>query len=404
MTDLYLFREIAARPWFGPLARLDGALAEQAGDGARRAYHALHGCLLQEGVSELGQAMAEALLWSDSVLAQCVMRGEVVPAGVQQAARFDLATLARLAVRDWRDEASAAAGLRLPPLRQLAGRSPQAAAAELLDPLAAGDTTELYRRLIERYRSHGAGPLARFVAYRWDGEALQGIEHPAVATLQQLVDVSDQIETLRANTERFLAGKPAHHTLLYGPRGSGKSTAIRGLMGAYAERGVRLVELPLTRLADLPQVVELVRPRPHRYLLFVDDLSFEQNGSYAPLKTLLEGSLTLRPDNILVYATSNRRHLVKERFSDRPDPLDEEVHAWDSQHEKLALADRFGLTITFPDATQRRYLLIVGTLAAQEGLFTSDLEQRAIRFADWGNGYSGRTARQFVDSLKAELA
>jgi len=106
-----------------------------------------------------------------------------------------------------------------------------------------------------------------------------------------------------------------------------------------------------------------------------------------------------RPDNVALYATSNRRHLLKERFRDRPDPLDDDVHRWDSQHEKLALADRFGLTITFPDAGQRRYLELVRGLARRRGLEQPALEEAAIRFAEWGNGYSGRTAAQFIASL-----
>jgi uncharacterized protein len=113
-------------------------------------------------------------------------------------------------------------------------------------------------------------------------------------------------------------------------------------------------------LIALPEVIETVRFHPHRFVIFVDDLNFEAgDNAYGPLKTLLEGSLTERPDNVLVYATSNRRHLVREHFSDRPDPLSDDVHAWDTHNERLALSDRFGLTITFPDATQQRYLDIV---------------------------------------------
>ncbi len=158
-------------------------------------------------------------------------------------------------------------------------------------------------------------------------------------------------------------------------------------------------------MGALPEISEQLRGRPHRYLIFTDDLSFEAGSSaYGPLKSLLEGSLTARPENILIYATSNRRHLVLERFGDRPDPSNADVHAWDTQHERLALADRFGLVITFPDATQRRYLDIVRGLAGRDRLTDPDLEERAVRFAEWGNGYSGRTAEQFVRALKSGLA
>jgi predicted AAA+ superfamily ATPase len=153
-------------------------------------------------------------------------------------------------------------------------------------------------------------------------------------------------------------------------------------------------------LAELPNIVEVLGKQPTRFIVFVDDLSFEVGDDrYHPLKTLLEGALQRRPDNILIYATSNRRHLVTERLRDRPDPLDDDVHAWDTQHERLALADRFGLTITFPNANQRAYLTIVQGLAEQLSLVVDDeLEARAINFAKWGNGLSGRVAQQFIDS------
>jgi predicted AAA+ superfamily ATPase len=229
--------------------------------------------------------------------------------------------------------------------------------------------------------------------------------YPSETEADRLVAVERQIASLRENTERFLNRNPAHNTLLYGPRGSGKSTAVRGLLKAYHAESLRLVEISPSDLIDLPLIVEQLRKQPHRFVLFVDDLSFElSDHRYQPLKTLLEGSLTSRPENILVYATSNRRHLVTERFSERPDPLDDDVHGWDTQNERLALADRFGLTITFPTATQQRFLLIVEELARREGLGGSVTTERALEYARWGNGLSGRTAQQFIDSVKAEIS
>ena len=221
--------------------------------------------------------------------------------------------------------------------------------------------------LLGAYRQNGAGDLARFPAFRWSGGALYGVSQPAWAEAERLVGLERQLERLDANTEAFLAGRGAQHTLLYGPRGSGKSTALRSLGGRYAEAGLRFVEVVPESLSELPTILETLRGRPHVYLLFVDDLSFEAGSrAYGPLKSLLEGALSGRPENALVYATSNRRHLVSERFSERPDPLNDDVHAWDTQHERLALADRFGLVLTFPDATQRRYLEIVRGLAEHD--------------------------------------
>jgi predicted AAA+ superfamily ATPase len=147
---------------------------------------------------------------------------------------------------------------------------------------------------------------------------------------------------------------------------------------------------------------------PQKFIIFVDDLSFEEDDdAFKALKVVLEGSLTARPKNVIVYATSNRRHLIREYFSDRPTPKDnEEVHAWDTMQEKLSFSDRFGLTLTFEAADQKTYLHIVQHLAAQAGININqeDLEFQALQWATRHNGRSGRTARQFIDFLKADLA
>jgi len=323
--------------------------------------------------------------------------------GLRAALRLDVARLAHQ-LTDWR-LAERSRPEHAPALDALAA-PPSGIVAELAQRLRDGaDPNETTERVIGWRREHGGGPLGRFRALHWNGVALAGVERPATPDLRDLYGLAEPVAALAANTEAFLRGDPAMHALLYGPRGSGKSTVVRGLLTRYADDGLRLVEVPAEALGDLPTVVARLRDRPERFLLFVDDLAFEAGDArYHPLKSLLEGSVAARPANVRLYATSNRRHLVQERLRDRPDPLDDDVHAWDTQHERLALADRFGLLVTFPSADRRRYLAIVRHLLAPVGADADDIERRADRFARSGNGYSGRTAQQFVDALRSGLA
>jgi hypothetical protein len=217
-----------------------------------------------------------------------------------------------------------------------------------------------------------------------------------------------QKEALVKNTEFLLAGYSALHVLLYGSRGTGKSSLVKGLLNQYSERSLRLIEVAKSDLKDLPKIVEQLRDFPQKFIIFVDDLSFEEDDdAFKSLKVVLEGSVTARSQNIVVYATSNRRHLVREFFEDRPRPRDsDEVHAWDTVQEKLSFSDRFGLTLTFEPANQDTYLKIVRHLAGLSGisLSPSELEYRALQWATRHNGRSGRTARQFIDFLIGELA
>ncbi len=264
--------------------------------------------------------------------------------------------------------------------------------------------------LAAHYARAGTGLFARYRAFRWvhaaGGGRLDGIGHPDTPCLAELIGYEAERELLLRNTEHFLAGYPANNVLLYGDRGTGKSSTIKALLTAYGDRGLRLIEIAKAHLPDLPDLLPLLRQRQERFVLFVDDLSFhESETEYKELKAVLEGSLEARPPNVLLYATSNRRHLVQERFADRAGATDGELHAADTAQEKLSLSDRFGITLTFVAPDQERYLAIVRGLAAARELRIApgELRRRALAWAARHKGRSGRTARQFVDFLTGEL-
>jgi hypothetical protein len=253
-------------------------------------------------------------------------------------------------------------------------------------------------RAFERQRAF------RWVVRRGRGR-LEPIAEPLGFDLDDLVGVQRPVERLVRNTEQFLLGLPSNHVLLFGERGTGKSSAVRGLLTRFGDRGLRLIEVHRDDLLQLPEILEALRGLPWRFLLFADDLSFaEGEGGYRELKAALEGSLAAPPANVRIVATSNRRHLLPERRAEnRAVRLDEdgELHLGEALEEKLALSDRFGLVLGFYGFDQVTYLEIVERWAKKAGLATppEQLREEALRFALERSSRSGRAARQLVDDL-----
>ena len=245
-------------------------------------------------------------------------------------------------------------------------------------------------------------------AFRWEAESgpgrLVAIDSPATFDLDDLIGVENAVARFVANVEQFLRELPTNNVLLHGERGTGKSSAVRGVLERFAARGLRLVEVQREDLVHLPRILKALRNDGgrHRFLIFCDDLSFGLGeGGYRELKAALEGSLDAPPDNVLIVATSNRRHLLPESMVDnRQARLDEdnELHLGEALEERLALSDRFGLVIGFYHFNQPTYLAIVEHYLKKLGFDLSDeAREEALRWTVVRASRSGRTAKQFVD-------
>ncbi len=250
----------------------------------------------------------------------------------------------------------------------------------------------------------------RTFAARWQRDARSGFLAPLEVSLDlslaDLIGIDRQRDLLSANTRQFVDGLPANHVLLWGARGTGKSSLIRALLAEYAADGLRLIEIERDHLADLPRVVELLAGLRQAFVLFCDDLSFEAGeGDYRVLKSVLDGSLERAPENVLLYATSNRRHLVPERQSDNENwqMVDGELHPNEAVEDKIALSDRFGLWLSFYPFTQQHYLSVVrhwiDSLARRASLdwaWSEALEKDSIRWATGRGNRNGRCAYQYA--------
>lgn len=277
--------------------------------------------------------------------------------------------------------------------------------------MAKSKTKKLLRRLdrlLDRVEAlapapPAAAPWENFTAFRWSAaEGLEGIAHPHKTMLDDLLCMDRQKTEVVRNTSNFVTGRPANNVLLWGSRGTGKSSLIKAVFNAYCDRGLRLIEVDKQDLLQLHRLLDLLRDRPERFLLFCDDLSFEADeAQFKALKAVLEGSVTAPPDNLLIYATSNRRHLMPESMADNLDarPVDGEIHHSDAVEEKISLSERFGLWLSFPPFGQDDYLSIVSHWLARSGLspqLDPETRQLALRWARLRGSRSGRVARQFA--------
>ncbi len=293
---------------------------------------------------------------------------------------------------------------------------------QILSDIAATDCNQIIKRLpnpdaCPRFNSHmtdlsafytdklsnlgqsGYGIFAKYGAFIFDHHGLCPVAHPDSVRLSDLCGYKAEREMILQNTAEFLCGRPANNLLLYGDAGTGKSATVKAVFATYKDRGLRLIELKKENLRELPLLLEQLSENPLKFLLFIDDLSFHKNDdSFSSLKAVLEGSVAATGSNCIIYATSNRRHLVKESFADRDG---DEIHLGDTMQEMLSLSARFGRTITFQAPDREQYFEIVQHYAKKLGVNIppEQLATRGEAYAIRSGGRSPRTAKHFVQSL-----
>ena len=268
------------------------------------------------------------------------------------------------------------------------------------------DAKEFRDLVVDFYKHFGVGIIGLHKAFRLDDDGdvipITRITH---VSLDDLVGYQIQKDKLTQNTNAFVSGKKANNCLLYGDAGTGKSTSIKALANTYYDDGLRIIEVYKHQFQDLNKLISNIKNRNYRFIIYMDDLSFEEfEIEYKYLKAVIEGGLEVKPDNVLIYATSNRRHLIRETWSDRSDMSEDELHHSDTVQEKLSLVARFGVSISFSKPSKKEYENIVLTLAKGLGIDMPE-EELLMKSNAWSirnGGYSGRVAEQFIIHLQSQ--
>lgn len=387
LRALAVFRQLLSDPVLESVRTCLDCLEDARSQDLISSYAELVSRLYKTEDGDLGRHILRMAEESDNVYIRAVGRGETPPDYMARCVELELETL------------QAAASLT--PDRLRAGLD----GADFLPEFGHTpvDVAEAYHRRASDVGRYGWGIYARHhMFYLDEGGGIIPVRHPDSVRLDELVDYQREKHLILHNTRALLEGKPAANVLLTGDAGTGKSSTIKAVVNELYPEGLRVIEVRKEQLRELPAVLDELSGNPLKFILFIDDLSFQKgDDNYSALKAALEGSVSAKSRNVAIYATSNRRHLVKETFSDREG---DDVHRNDTMQEALSLSERFGLHITFQKPDKAAYLNIVRHLAEERGVVCPDLDMLAERFALGRGGRSPRAARQFVDSLPAEKA
>ncbi len=384
LRALVVFRALQQNP---VVAALTDLLSAPEGDSAQAvsAYARFVSALYAQG-DNLSDVLLEAVLIDDNMVTVQKSQGVPVALNIEACAEYELVLLQKVS--------------RLTPetVRRHIGYDGFLPMWRISDH----DFTAAYHRRLSEIGRWGFGIFARHHAFVADKNGLVPILHPDAVTLDMLPGYREERRMVEENTKILLSGRPAANVLLYGDSGTGKSSTVKAIVNRYRTQGLRLIELRRTQLDLIAPLLDELGRNPLRFILFIDDLSFSKDDeNYAALKAALEGSVASKTDNVVIYATSNRRHLIKESFSDREG---DDIHVGDTIAEMTSLSDRFGLTVTFSRPDKDLYLYIVSELAAKKGIAMpeDELAQGAETFALRRAGRSPRVAKQYIDWLAAK--
>ena len=382
------YKDILSQPVMECALRLLAGAAHGDGLGGLEAYTDLFYQLRVEGQPGLGQWLGQALRWSEGPYPMLAQRGDRDPA-LEQAARLDISAFELLASVDcdrW-----------LAHLGKLLDSDYQGVLTSL--PRWRSGVPFSFEALTGAYRREGAGQFARYRAFVWEHGALVPVAHPDSPSSRQLLGYDEQRAEVERNTRALVEGRYVNNVLLYGESGTGKSATVKHLLTLPGMEELRLIEADKADLGGLPALIRRLDGRRQKFIVFIDDLTFDRDDpTYSVLKTILEGGVERRPQNVAVYATSNRRHLVRQTISER---AGDEMDRSETIREKTSLADRFGVRVLFQGLDKAEFLALVDMLAEQHGveLGREELHRQAVAWERLHGAQTPRTALQFILSL-----
>lgn len=391
LAGLVIFRSILADPVVEKLRRtlaLAGAESRDGGLALLDAAADFEAALFEHGSGSWSAYLENLVLESENVCIRRAARGRRDDT-LEAALEAELDFLSRFAGLTWAEILAGSQGLT----------DGEKAGLDLIQPwrVQPCDLAAAYLRRAAEAGRRGYGMFARYHVFTVEQGHLVPVKHPDPQRLEELPGYEKEREKVVANTKALLEGKPANNVLLYGDAGTGKSSTVKAIANEYAGLGLRLVEVKKNQLYQIPDLMDGLAANPLKFILFIDDLSFTANDdNFAALKAILEGSVGGRAKNIAVYATSNRRHLIKETLTDRSG---DDIHEMDTRQELMSLSARFGLTVTFQRPEKQRFAHIVDELAKKAGI-DADPERLLIQaeaFALRAGGRSPRVAKQFIE-------